>query len=59
MAKINMRKLYALRKRLKECVDTLGANWYASGTDRTTKEADFSFDLDGRAYSVHIKELTQ
>ena len=57
MAKVNTKKLYALRQKLKKFVDALGGDWYASGTDHITEKVDFSFDLDGRAYSVHIKEL--
>lgn len=59
MAKINMKKLYGLRRELEEHLETLGADSYASGTDRATKEVDFSFDLNGLVYSVHIKELTK
>jgi len=35
----------------------LKANWHGAGTDMTTGEVDFSFDLDGKAYSVSIKEI--
>ncbi|KKK65523.1 hypothetical protein LCGC14_2973270 [marine sediment metagenome] len=51
--------LLALRHKLEKFVDTLGASRYGAGTDLTTGETDFSFDLSGKTYSVRIAELKQ
>ncbi|KKM60997.1 hypothetical protein LCGC14_1536190 [marine sediment metagenome] len=51
-------KLLSLRKKFEDfAVKDLKANWHGAGTDVSTGEANFSFDLGGRVYSVRIKEL--
>lgn len=58
MIEINRHELLKLRRKLEKYVDTIGGQWYGAGIDHTTGEVDFRFDLDGRTYSIHIKELT-
>ncbi len=50
--------LLKLRKKFEDFAqNSLGANWHGAGTDLTTEEVDFSFDLRGHTYSVRIGEL--
>ena len=51
--------LLDLRHKLEHFVDTLGGRRYGAGTDLTTGETDFSFDLKGKVYSVRVLELKQ
>ena len=53
-----MDALHKIRKEFETfAMAGLKANWHGAGTDMLTGEVDFSFDLDGKTYSVSIKEL--
>lgn len=49
--------LLDLRHKLESFVGTLGGERIGAGTNLITDETDFSFDLDGKTYSVRIAEI--
>ena len=50
-------ELLTLRHEIEKLVATLGGEQHGAGTNLITGETDFSFDLNGKAYSVRILEL--
>ena len=51
-------KIYELRRSIENFVtSSLGAYWHGAGTDMTTGEVDFTFNIDDAVYSLHIKKL--
>ena len=51
--------LLSLRHKLERVVNALGGRQHGAGTNLTTGETDFTFDLNGKTYSVRIRELNQ
>ena len=53
-----MSQIHKIRHAIEKFVsEKLGGNWHGAGTNMITGTVDFSFDYEGRNYSVHINEL--